>query len=228
MDCRAYESDLKDHAAERLAPAREAGLRAHLETCASCRAALAAEQGWHKTLDVALLEEINAPIPAGLAPRLLLAAEALREHEPRRAPWTQVLAASAVTAAFLLVVALYWRGSSPARSQGVAVPPSVVAQSRPQEPGAVPGDAPRHGSGAGFAIVRKPVRASAKAKEPEVLVPAEEGAALEQIVEGLRQRRVSAETLLFLADASGDKPLRVAPLEISPLNVRPLEEDSKE
>jgi hypothetical protein len=226
MHCRTYQNDLKEFAAETLAPARETGLRAHLESCASCRAALAAEQSWHKKLDVALLEEINSPVPAGLAARVQQAAGGSYEREPQRASWTQALAASALAAAFLFVVAFYWRGLSSTRSQRVAMPPSFVTQSRPQESARV--EPPRQSSRAGLASSRKPARASARAEEPEVLVPAEQEVALAQLVESLRQRRVSADPLLFLADAQGDEPLLVAPLEISQLNVRPLGEDSKE
>ena len=67
MDCRAYQKDLKELAAEALPPRRAAALRTHLEYCAACRGALAAELELFRWLDAALRKELNPAVQIGRA-----------------------------------------------------------------------------------------------------------------------------------------------------------------
>jgi len=105
MDCRDVEPDLLDHERGRLEPAREAGVRAHLDRCAACARADAGERAL-----TAALERRLPQYPASLALKRRLAAE--WGSRPARRRWGRggagwlVRLGPALAALVLLAVAL--------------------------------------------------------------------------------------------------------------------------
>ena len=109
MGCAEYQDRIYLLQRGQLEPAAADAVRAHLEACATCRAAYDAEEGLTALLARATLH----PAPAGLRDRVAAALRAEAAEQPSR-PWTAwlwrplVSAAVGATAAILLAVPLTW------------------------------------------------------------------------------------------------------------------------
>ncbi len=68
MLCKHYKVALIEAAASSAQP--QGDLRAHLEACASCRAAFEQEQSLFASIDAGLHVAANAEVPASLLPRV--------------------------------------------------------------------------------------------------------------------------------------------------------------
>jgi predicted anti-sigma-YlaC factor YlaD len=109
MECREVQEQLSAWLDGELTAASGAMLTAHVEKCEACR------QAWRRlqALDAAL-GELAAPVPSGLAEKVLA-----RVRPPRRRQWWQSVA---LAACLVLGIAL---GSTLAQSfMGAAAPPS--------------------------------------------------------------------------------------------------------
>jgi anti-sigma factor RsiW len=100
MECRTVQDQFSAWLDQELSEAQAAGLAAHIEACAACR------REWRKwtALDAAL-GALTAPVPAGLAEKVLA-----RVQTPRRRQWWQSVA---LAACLVLGVAM---GSTMART----------------------------------------------------------------------------------------------------------------
>ena len=242
MDCKRYKESLSEAAAGAHESQREAALRAHLETCAPCRAALGAERELYAAIDRGVATSVAALPSTEFAARVRqrLAAEPL----PAR-PWFGGLrfagwAPAAALAMAVLVLGIAWLGRrapapgaaiESARNALSQVPAQVQSQTEERNsawaanstvalaPGAISPQPGAETSGSrGVELFRPSTRT--QVREPEVLVPPGEQAAVLQLYEALRKRRVAAEFLVApLPAALEPVPLTIAPLEIARLEI---------
>ena len=218
MDCRAYQNDLKELAAEAVSPRREAALRTHLELCAACRAVLAVELELFRGLDAALRKELNPVLPPGLAARIRASVQSEPVPLPRSIPAWAFAAAFAV----FVWVQVNWRASGPQNPM-----PANIATEVPSAKSTAPAEPESFARATRRPAAReayKPRKKMAvRAREPQVLVPPGQQEAVARFLSGLQRGDVKGEMLL--ADRrNSELPLpAIAPLEFEPVDVKPLE-----
>ena len=222
MDCRAYQNDLKELAAEAVSPRREAALRTHLELCAACRAVLAVELELFRGLDAALRKELNPVLPPGLAARIRASVQSEPVPLPRSIPAWAFAAAFAVFAACFVWVQVNWRASGPRNPKPANIATEVpsVKSAAPAEPESFARAARRPAAREAYKPRKK---MAVRAREPQVLVPPGQQEAVARFLSGLQRGDVKGEMLL--ADRrNSELPLpAIAPLEFEPVDVKPLE-----
>ncbi len=222
MDCRAYQKDLKELAAEALPPRRAAALRTHLEYCAACRGALAAELELFRWLDAALRKELNPAVPPGLAAWIRATVQSEPVPLPRSIPAWAFAAAFAVLAAGFVWVQVNWREPEPRNPKS-----PNIASAAPSAKSAAPAESESFARAARRPAAReacKPRKKMAvRAREPQVLVPPGQQDAVARFLSGLQRGDVKGEMLL--ADRRNfELPLpAIAPLEFEPVDVKPVE-----
>ena len=221
MPCRHYKEALIEAAAKGSHP--HGDLRAHLDACASCRAAFDQEQALFASIDAGLHATANAEVPASLLPRVRARLDEV--SAPRRIWVTNwlVLASAAVIVFALFAARAVWRPNivqKPVETAGkTSVPPPqnldhVVA------PPVEKNSAPQRQ----FAIAKNPVaqETSVRGKTmSEVLVPHDQELLLAEYAEqwSLHKR---APLLAQDADATVLTPLQVAQIQIAELDVKLL------
>ena len=224
MDCRTYQNALRDLAAETISPAREAGVRAHLETCADCRDTLAAEKMLFQTVDAALKEEINTAVPAGFATRIRAAARREADRAPAFSWRMPALAALGVAGiAFVLFIGLRGTQDLPRFVPYAAKGPVAASPAGSSEVRGVDPRGPRHEYRVRSPRRGSPLAAAHAGTGAEVLVPAGEEEALRRWIEqrdsGIFADKAEVKT------AAADQRIEIAPLEVAQLKMKPLEED---
>jgi len=215
MDCRAYQNDLKELAAEAVSPRREAALRTHLELCAACRAVLAVELELFR-------KELNPVLPPGLAARIRASVQSEPVPLPRSIPAWAFAAAFAVFAACFVWVQVNWRASGPRNPKPANIATEVpsVKSAAPAEPESFARAARRPAAREAY-MPRNTMAVTAR--EPQVLVSPGQQEAVARFLSGLQRGDVKGEVLL--ADRrNSELPLpAIAPLEFEPVDVKPLE-----
>lgn len=225
MPCEHYKDALIDVAAS--GAALQGELRAHLDECASCRAAFAEEQSLFSAIDSGLHASANTEIPPSLLPRV---DARLDEHAAVGRGWVTnrfVL----VGAAAVVVALLTFR--TVRRTNVELQPPETVANtssfpSAVQSPqntlSSVPSVKIDSSSQPRAARVASSVRSEAVASRismPEVLVSSDQEVLLVSYTKQWRRHKHAP----LVAGEVGDstlEPLQVSPIQIAQLDVKPL------
>jgi hypothetical protein len=220
MDCGTHENDLKDLAAETIAPGREAGVRAHLEACLACREKFAEEKLLLEMVDAALKEEMNAAAPAGLPGKIRAAA---RKEADRPAEFRWRMPALAV-AGIAFAVMMVWRGTNelPRALPSVAKAPGIATPAGGAETRGAASPEPRREYRVRSPRREAPLTVAYAEPGVEVLVRAGEEEELRRWI-ALHDGEILAEKAERMAAA--DKPLEIAPLEVAQLEIKPLGEE---
>jgi hypothetical protein len=222
MPCEKYKSALVDLAISGAEP--DSDLRAHLDGCNFCRAALRRERVLFSSIDAAVQRRTNTEVPGSLLPGLRerLAQESV--HKPVLIPaWILV------TASALIVVAASWIFGTPwPRGSLPRVTEVETAGNQPRESLA--------GYAATFPIAAPASQAHAKrhavnarttpqlvAREPEVLVPPDEREAFASFLAGLQQRKEVAQALLNPVPEPKDASFPLDLIQIARLEIKALE-----
>jgi len=198
-------------------------LRAHLAGCVDCRAALEQEQALFASIDAGLHVAANAEAPAALLPRVRASLDksAATQHH-----WLQPLIFATASTALAFAIFLFAR-PHPSR-------PDNQAKQTPQIPaGKTPAENARPQiSGPATQIVSSTVNSSqtrdhstllhAASRQPEVLVPPDEGEALSRFIVVLQERREVAIALVTPAPQAKDGPASLGLLQINELDIKPL------
>lgn len=225
MPCEHHKNALIEAAASGAAPPRE--LRAHLETCPSCRSAFAEEQSFLVAIDSGLHAGVNAEIPPSLLPRVRAR---LDEVAAPRLRWVQPLAFGSASVALALVVFLLARPHHAAPEEAGKPDPAVVEAPA----AAAPKTSPERISSEGTQLAAVRVgdsRASRKSTNPhsvtsgnpEVLVPpGTEAAFLKNLPSLLKEFKPSQQW------GGQGKALEIEPLVIEEMSSAPLSPDESD
>ena len=229
MLCKHYKVALIEAAASSAQP--QGDLRAHLEACASCRAAFEQEQSLFASIDAGLHATANAEVPASLLPRVRARLD--EESAPRRI-WTTnwlVLTSAAVVVVTLFAVRAVWRTNvlrNPVETaEKSSAPPRVTPPPQNQNPVVVPPTAKDSGARGQLVIAKihpMPVALMSKKTMQEVLVPRDQEVLLAEYAEQWRLHK-RAPLLAQDADATVLAPLQVAQIQIAELDVKLLADE---
>jgi hypothetical protein len=228
MPCKNHREALSEAAAGGAALSHE--LRAHLGACTGCSEFFGEESKLFAAIDTGVSARVNREIPASFLPKVSTAlGDADATQNPWSFPWLIPIAAS-----LLLAIAFgqIWRWHEK-RLEGARVvspaPAVAVGPSRSPETWSAPD---RQASIAPRNSARGPVVTALQLKkpelptrqEPEVLIPAQEEAAVRTYVAALHEQRHrmrlgTGEQTATLQPAPSDiAPVAFADLEIKPLN----------
>jgi hypothetical protein len=223
MPCEHYKNALIEAAAGGLDPRGE--LRAHLDACASCRAAFEQEQSLFASIDAGLQVTANAEVTASLVPRVLAR---LDEAVTPQRRWMQHLVFATAGVALLFAIFLFAQ-QHPSR-------PDIQAKQTPQIPVSEPPTTNAHNqnSVSGTQIVSSNLNNSQRrgpstflhsvaSSQPEVLVPSDEREAFARFVATLQERGEMAVALVTPSTPEKGAPASLEPLQINQLEVKPLE-----
>jgi hypothetical protein len=226
MPCEHFQDAVIEAAANGVAPSHE--LRVHLDACADCCNAFAAEQALFLSIDSGLAVKASASVSPAFLHRVR--ARMLQENLPRQvwfAGWP-LLAGGAAAAILLGTVILHgvWAGhESGATAHGGTLPVILAGRENPATEGASVPDK--------FSAVGKPASPSsrwrkrevsaAKNSEIEVLVPPDQEVLLAGYAVGLRSRN-SAPVIARESAEAEPAPLQVDLIQIAQLDVKPLAE----
>jgi len=231
MPCEYFKNALVEAAATGAAPQGE--LRAHLETCESCRAAFAQEQSLFQAIDSGLPAAVNADVPPSLLPRVRAS---LDDAAAARSRWFvswPVLASAAVSVAVLFAVVVLRQNHIARNPENSVVsnPSSPLASVSPElrdsSTQAVP---PSVSARSHFSVARNSTSRSTLERhtpQPEVLVPRNQELLLASYAQqwGARKR---APLLAANLDDTTVTPLEVDPIQIDQLDVKPLVEGNSQ
>jgi hypothetical protein len=232
MPCEKYQDALIDLVAKDAEPRGE--MRAHLDTCISCRSYFEQEQSLFASIDSCVLLSVNASLPAALVQRLQ--ARVAQEPAPRRqlfAAW--VLASAAMTVIIILTGPLVRRlngrlgnGQVTAhlnRASTVSKPSNEFSSSAEPAPHRVTNQV----SIAGFSGSRRAANRGLERRDDaekltgaEILVPGDQQMLLAEYGRTLRDRRFAFGTSSTPKHTL--EPLRISTVEIPELKVEPLSE----
>lgn len=226
MPCEKYQATLIDLAASAAEPFGV--LRAHLDECTSCRSYMEEQRLLIASIDSALRQTANAPLPPALLQRL--DARLAQQTPPKPALYPRWIYASvALATAVLLLLVLPHLRTRDANQQGVvsvAVRQATATQTETGAQSAQRSHAPmatRHKS--------KPASQPPRPSEPEVLVPPDERIAFEHFIFDLNGREDLATALVKpmqaqrqpdTAPVAMPTPVEVPDLETVALTVQPL------
>lgn len=224
MPCKDYREALIEAVATGAAPSPE--LRAHVDACASCRAALAEELQLFTAIDAGLHVAANTAVPPSLLPRVR--AQLNEQTAPRRARIPAVALATAATLVFAVFFLRARRHDVPEQNPQISdaahvvLPPEVPAVRRDTPPQSNPSPRGRkHG--------RPPdLEAPASIEQVSVLIPAGQKAAMNLLLAELQRGTVRADVLLAAKPEQPLQDLQVAPLDISPIELKPITDFSED
>jgi hypothetical protein len=234
MHCLRYQESLTDVAAGALDLERESALRAHLEACAPCRAALEAERQLFAAIDLGVAASVAANPSADFAARVhrLIAQEPVRARPWFAGLWVTAWAPAAALALAVLILTVAWfawhapaRHAPPdsARNLPGNVPAKPQAGSTPSAEGSASTRAQAEvaeraaGSRSGSPRFGHPMQSvPAQVHEPQALVPPGERAAVLQLYAALQSHRVDASSIRA-SPATATAQLDIEPLEIAQL-----------
>jgi len=229
MPCQHYKEALIEAAASSAQPQGE--LRAHLDACASCRAAFEHEQSLFATIDAGVHVAANAEVPASLLPRVRARLD--EESAPRRILATNwlVLASAAFMVVAYFAARAVWHTNVVQKPVEMTEKTSEAARLTPppqnQNPVVAPPVGKNSASPRQLAIAR-----NATAREtlvigktiPEVLVPRDQEILLAGYADVWRMHK-SAPIFDPDSDATILAPLQVAPIQIAELDVKLLADE---
>lgn len=225
MSCEQFKTRLTDFALG----AEDIEFGAHLDGCASCRAALDAQRSLRASIDRGLASLVagkpSGDFAAHVRQRIAQAGVTTR---PWFAGWMPVTAAAL---ALVVLVGVLTIGRPPRPPQTAEVkPPAQVAPTEKAgavAPPEVTPTQPPHTVATG----RRPPRGpqSAANREPEVLVPRGQMDAVMQLYNSIWSRKADGSTLMAQAAPIEEllKPLKTPELRIAPLEIERLSEEGK-
>jgi hypothetical protein len=232
MPCKSYKDTLIEAASSDIEP--QGDLRAHLASCADCRAAFEQERSLFASIESGLRVAANFEVPASLLPRVRAR---LDEVPAPRSIWATnwlVWASAAVLVVAFFTARAVWRTP-------IAHPPAESAANNPlQSPATAPPqtrdsaiEPPQRKNGAPknhFAIARnQPASKSPASGEsmPEVLVPHDQETLLAAYAEQWSRRK---HPLLVAQDFDPTilPPLQIAPIQIDELGVKLLADEKSQ
>jgi hypothetical protein len=232
MSCKTYRDALIEAAGSGTEP--EAELRAHLGSCADCRATFEQERLLFSAIDAGLQRVANAEVPASLLPGVRAGLDGVPAG---RNVWNirwVTLAAAAVIVAGVFVVRPAWHKDvvrSPVEVGRTAPAPQVTPPATENQKVAtqVASNPDSPGSQARMHSARTlPVKASARRNStPEVLVPKDQEVLLAEYAEEWRRRKGTV-VLAKTFDPTVFSPLQVAPIQIDELGVKLLAEGNSQ
>ena len=223
MKCDKYRDALIDRAAT--GDKLDGGLAGHLEVCTPCRTRLQREQSLFKAIDDALRSKTNEIPEAGFLEGVR--AQIWKETAPKSRRSLMWAMASAAVA--LIAITHPW--SKPPRQPveaGLPKVPTISVQQKSElaESARDSTKDSKTGTHAHQHLARQPIPGQAPDREPEVLVPPDEGKAFVQFVTRVRQRDVLAQAFVTPApttatDENKELP-QIPPVEIARLQLKPL------
>jgi hypothetical protein len=231
MPCKHYKDALIEAAGSGVEPQDQ--LRAHLESCDSCRAAFVEEQNLFASIDAGLHATVNAEVPVSLLPRVR---RLLDEEGNSRRSWITnklVFASAAVLiVAFFAVRAIRHTnvGHRPVETATKTSVRPLPPPSQKPSPIVVPPVEKKSLSPHQLDLVKKPLapeRTARRTTGPEVLVPHDQEILLkEYAVEWSLHKRTAL--VPQDSDATIMARLQVAPIQIDELGVKLLAEEKQQ
>lgn len=239
MPCEHYKDALIDAAAVGVAvaetqssDARMLDLRAHLESCASCREALAEEQFLFAAIDSGIHPAANAEVPTSLVPRVRARLDEFAIARPRwSSSWFALAGGAVAAAAFVLVVTTDQKNPQPAPTN-LAVnrtPAPRILPSSQIGQGASPSALAKKGNSGPRPSISTP-RSSAQPVEltthkptPEILVPRDQEILLASYANHWDSRK-HPPLAAGDVDQKAGALLEISPIQITELDVKPLAE----
>ena len=220
MPCEHYKDALIEAAATGVTP--QGQLRAHLENCDSCLAALAAEQSLFSSIDTGLRAGVIGEIPASLLSRVRAR---LLDETPSRNRWIFAWAPAAASVA-LIIGFLFLRSvrhdlrNLPIESNEAVHSLPPVENSAPR-----PGNPPLEQGLDAYHLHRRPNQQNTlrDSEEPRAFVPAEQPEAIARLLDGLRRGEVKGEVLVAEGNGRQSQDLQIAPLTVDPIDVKALD-----
>jgi len=216
MLCESYREALNDAA---LTGAQlPAGLKAHLEACASCRDGFSEEKALFKRIAAEVRTRANAEMPVSLLPRVRQEIAAAAATQTWHIPILAYAASGLVVGAIVLSFAMRTR-VPPVKPEPSAFVTSSVVTSEP--------NAPQKESGSGQVFVatntnsRRPPHVALNA-EPEVIVSGEEQIGLQRYAASLRTAK-AASAVTKSSTAAEIEPLQIASMDVKQLSIEPLQ-----
>ncbi len=223
MKCDKYRGTLIDGAAT--GGKLEGGLAGHLKVCAQCRARMQEEQSLFEAIDDALRSKVNeipqASFLAGVR------AQIWKETAPK-SRWSLMWAMASAALALIAVTHPWTRPPRQPVEAGLPKAPTISVQQKSELAGSERDST--MGSSATARIqqhlAKQLIAGQASHREPEVLVPPDEGKAFVQFVARLRQRDEVAQAFVTpapstAADENKELP-QIPPVEIARLQLKPL------
>ena len=213
MFCESYRRPLTEAAC---GAALTAALERHLEGCAACRSAFAAELALARSIDRELGAAVNVPVPPSLAPRVRAAVSAEGRRPMGRLATAALVGALAAVGLIVGMPHVDWT-------------PRVAPAGKPPASASEAGVPPDHGSAAPPAAARRLVRAPLPARmparsQPEVLVAPEEQAGFDRYLAQLRAHPRGRSSARLEGDAGREfKPLEIAAMDFRELTIQPLD-----
>jgi len=210
--------------------AKMAALRAHFESCASCRTAFAEEQALFISIDAGLHATANAEVPASLLPRVRAAlGETAAPHRHSMSP----LIFAAASIAFAFLVFLIARQHRPVSDdQAKQTPPISMPLKPPTGSHGEISPSSVQSASTSAKHLRAPRKStlvhSAASSNPEVLVPPDEREAFARFVAELNARSDFAAAFVAQAPEKKDALVVVDPLQISDIELKPLDSQESE
>jgi hypothetical protein len=196
----------------------------HVEHCAKCRATLHRERLLFVAIDDALRARMNQKPHPGFLPGVRAR---IAEQRPPESRWVPAWAwATAVLALALIAMVGLW--ARPRRRLAEIESLKTQAIRAPKKSQFLPlGRGSTEDSNPHLRVrqVRTTKRAlawQAAHREPEVLVPPEEGRAFAQFVARLGQRDEVAQAFVSPAADHSDEPFQISPVEIARVQLKPL------
>jgi len=227
MPCKHYKNALVEAAASGFHP--QGDLRAHLDTCASCRAAFEQEQSLFASIDIGLQVSANAEVPASLLPRVRARLEEASAPRPIWVPNWLVLASAAVMVVAFIAARSVWSTRVVEKPVETAVK-TIVQPPQNLDPSVgdpAENNSPSHRE---LPIAKNPsphetiVRGKTT---PEVVVPRDQELLLAEYAE---QWRLHKHAPLVAQDSDGTvlAPLQMDQIQIAELDVKLLAEEKSQ
>ncbi len=225
MPCEHYKDALIEAAASGAEP--QGDLHAHLDACASCRAAFEQEQSLFASIDAGLHLAANAEVPSSLLPRVRAQ---LNGPSRSRRSWVPAWAVLAATAALVLAVVSV-RGrrhdASGQNLQGSTVAHAVLpAETPPVRVGAPPPASRRNRMNKH----RLPsnIQTYPFIEQVPVLLPAGQKEVIDSWLDDLRRGKVNEGNLLARKSDLPLRDLQISSLDVPPIEMKPLADVSGE
>ena len=232
MPCQHYKDALIEVAASDAAPQGE--LRAHLDECASCRAAFDQEQFLFAAIDSSIHAAVNTEVPPSLLPGVRAR---LDEVAAPRFRWARslVFASAGVALAFFVFLLVRPHHTTPEnqakQSPAAAAPDTPQANGKPitEIASSESAELSTADGVVGNVIARRKMvklptlLPPAASGNPEILVPSDEREGLAQLVATLNRHGDVAAAFLAQRPEKKDALVTMDPLKISDVEIKPLE-----
>jgi hypothetical protein len=232
MTCRCHSAALIDLAASDSEPTAE--LRAHLQSCSSCRAAFQRERDLFASIDTSLRASANAEIPAAFIQRVRAVIN--QQSAPTSVSFLRPPVVSALAAAAIILFFFAYstrRAKFASEGNSTAQRHQSPSDALPPTPAAAPLNSASSRVPRSILETRRTkvstgnLRQQSAPHYPEILVSNDQEILLARYAEQLHQRS-SLPTLASVpgneVDLSQTPALQVSPIQIAQLDVKPLAE----